>query len=156
MMALLTRGLLFSIFPSSQPGNMTGPFRISERTHSGLILMTKLAEAHAGGAYVTLKEVAAPMMLSEGYLEEVAAGLKNAGLIKGRTGPKGGYLLTRDPKTITAEDIVTALEGPVAFVECQTGAACPVQHACSSKSLWGTLQKKIVSSLRETTLASIT
>lgn len=135
---------------------MTGPFRISERTHSGLILMTKLAEAHETGAYVTLKEVAAPMMLSEAYLEEVAAGLKAGGLIQGRTGPKGGYVLTRDPAKITAEDIVTALEGPVAFVECQTGAACPVQHACSSKSLWGALQKKIVTSLRETTLASIT
>lgn len=134
---------------------MTGPFRISERTHSGLILMTRLAEAYGTSEYVTLKEVAEPMMLSEGYLEEVAAALKTAGLIKGRTGPKGGYALTSDPAKITAEQIVTALEGPIALVECQTGAACPVQHACSSQSLWGALQKKILVSLRETKLAEI-
>jgi Rrf2 family protein len=134
---------------------MTGPFRISERTHSGFILMTQLAAAHGAGSYITLKDVASQMMLSEAYLEEIAAALKQAGLIQGRTGPKGGYALTRKPNTITAEAIVIALEGPVAFVECQTGAACPVQHACSSQTLWGMLQKKIVASLRETTLASL-
>jgi Rrf2 family iron-sulfur cluster assembly transcriptional regulator len=134
---------------------MTGPFRISERTHSGLILMTKLAEAYRDGGRVTVKDVASSMMLSEAYLEEVAASLKASGLIQGRTGPKGGYELTRKPGEITAEQIVTALEGPVTFVECQTGAACPVQHACSSKSLWSSLQEKIVRSLRETTLAEI-
>lgn len=117
--------------------------------------MTKLAEAHERGEYVTLKEVAAPMMLSEAYLEEVAAGLKKAGLIEGRTGPKGGYILTREPKTITAEDIVTAIEGPVSLVDCQSGAACPVEGSCSSKSLWSSLQKKIVTSLKETTLAEV-
>lgn len=134
---------------------MTGPFRISERTHSGLILMSKLAEVYGTGAYVTLRDVATPMMLSEGYLEEVASVLKRAGLIEGRTGPKGGYVLTREPKNITAEEIITALEGPVAFVECQTGAACPVQHACSSRSLWSSLQKKMVAILRSTSLAEI-
>ena len=134
---------------------MTGPFRISERTHSGLILMTKLAEAHASGERVTVKEVAASMLLSEGYLEEVAASLKSAGLIQGHTGPKGGYDLTRDPETITAEDIVTAIEGPVVLVECQTGTACPVEQACSSKTLWGTLQKSILESLRATRLADV-
>jgi len=134
---------------------MTGPFRISERTHSGLILMTRLAEAYQKDERVTVKDVAGAMMLSEGYLEEVAASLKAAGLIQGRTGPKGGYELTRDPSAITAEDIVIAIEGPVVLVDCQTGAACPVQHACSSKSLWGSLQKKILGSLRETTLKEV-
>ena len=151
----MTEQRVARIFPSTQQGNMTGPFRISERTHAGLILMTELANTYGTGVYVTLKNVAEQMRLSEGYLEEVAAGLKQAQLIQGRTGPKGGYMLSRAPGAITAEDIVTALEGPVVFVACQTGATCPVQHACSSQTLWGSLQKKIVSSLRETTLAEV-
>lgn len=134
---------------------MNGPFRISERAHSGFILMTRLADVHGSDAYVTLKDVADSMRLSEAYLEEVAASLKAAGLVRGRTGPKGGYALARDPATITAEEVLTAIEGPVTLVECQSGMVCPVEHACASKTLWGTLQKKIVASLKETTLAEM-
>ena len=135
---------------------MSGLFHISERTHSGLILMTCLAERHANEEPVTLKDVALRMRLSEGYLEEVAASLRSAGLIKGRTGPKGGYVLVRTPDAITTEDIVTALEGPIALVGCQeTGVTCPVEGGCSSKRVWHSLQRRIQSSLRETTLAEL-
>ena len=129
-------------------------FNINERTHSGLILMTCLAEQV--GEFMTLKYVAQRMKLSEGYLEEVAAALRSAGLITGRTGPKGGYALTRPPEKITTEDVITALEGPIALVGCQSnGIACPVEGGCSSKRVWNALQRKIQSSLRETTLAEI-
>lgn len=131
-------------------------FHISERTHSGLILMTCLAERHADERLMTLKDVAARMKLSEGYLEEVATALRAAGLIKGRTGPKGGYVLARKPNAITTEDIITAIEGPIVLVGCQSkGAACPVENGCSSKRVWNALQRRIQTSLRETTLAEI-
>lgn len=135
---------------------MNSLFHISERTHSGLILMTCLTEHHANKQPMTLKEIAARMKLSSGYLEEVAAALRAAGLISGRTGPRGGYTLTRAPKSITTEDVITALEGPIALVGCQTdGETCPLAGGCSSERLWGALQSKIVASLRETTLADI-
>lgn len=133
---------------------MNGPFRISERTHSGFILMTRLAEVHGTDARLSLKEIAEGMPLSEGYLEEIAAALKNAGLIQGRTGPKGGYVLTRDPSDITAEDILVAIEGPIAIVECQT-AVCPVEGSCVSRTLWGRLQQNIRASLHATRLSEI-
>ncbi|HWQ99481.1 MAG TPA: Rrf2 family transcriptional regulator [Candidatus Methylomirabilis sp.] len=129
-------------------------FKLSERTHSGLILMTCLAERM--GEFLSLKEVASRMKLSEGYLEEVASALRAAGLVTGRTGPKGGYALTRPPEKITTEEVVIALEGPIVLVGCQEkGTDCPIEGGCSSKRVWNALQHRIQTSLRETTLAEI-
>lgn len=131
-------------------------FHISERTHSGFIFMSELAARRADGGLVSLKEVARRRKLSEGYLEEVAAALRSAGLIQGRTGPRGGYILVRGADAITAKDIITALEGPIALAGCQiTDAACPVSRGCSSKRLWGELQEKILAALQGITLAEI-
>lgn len=135
---------------------MQSIFRVSARAHLGVILMAKLSESHSNGEYTALRDVADVMSLSEGYLEEIAASLKAHHLVIGKTGPKGGYRLARNPKTISAEDILIALEGPVELVDCQTGtASCPVSHLCHSKHLWFFLQEHIRDALRQKTLADI-
>jgi len=134
-----------------QPKTANSLIRVSARNHAGLILMTELAQS---ADFVSLRDVAGHMGLSQGFLEEVAADLKNAGLIKGRKGPGGGYCLAKAAGNITAEQILTALEGPISLVACH-GGACPVAAACASKSLWGFLQRDIIKSLKRTTLAEI-
>jgi Rrf2 family protein len=135
---------------------MSGFFRVTARDHSGLILMTALAERYSSEVYLSLQDVAADMQLSQGYLEEVAASLKKAGLIAGKQGPSGGYRLAKAPADITLEDIVTALEGPVALVDCQSSPIpCPVEGKCSSKRVWHVLQGHIQHALRGMTLDSL-
>lgn len=127
--------------------------RVSARNHLGLILMAELAHAED---FLSLQTVADRMKLSQGYLEEIATALKQAGLIEGRKGPNGGYRLAKPTKAISIEQVLTALEGPVAMVECQASEKqCPVESVCSSKSLWDFLQKDVVQTLRETTLEDL-
>lgn len=141
---------------------MNSLFRVSSRNHAGMIMMTMLASAKSRslasamtkGEFLSLREIADCMHLSQGFLEEIAMALKKAGLISGRKGPGGGYRLAKPAAKITAEQILVALEGPVMFVDCASGH-CPVASACSSKSLWGFLQKDVVKSLHQTTLADI-
>lgn len=141
---------------------MNSLFRVSARNHAGMIMMTMLASAKSRslasamtkGEFLSLQEIADCMHLSQGFLEEIAMSLKKAGLISGRKGPGGGYRLAKPAAKITAEQILVALEGPVMFVDCGSGH-CPVASACSSKSLWGFLQKDVVKSLRQTTLADV-
>ncbi len=132
---------------------MNSLFRVSERNHFGLILMTQLAKLPEG-AFLSLKEAAEDMSMPLGYLEEIAGLLKTAGLVQGRQGPKGGYRLAKTAQEITAKEIVEALEGPVAFVACMDGG-CPVSGKCHSKKLWGFLQKNVVQTLHETRLSEI-
>ena len=134
---------------------MNSLFRVSERHHSGLILMTELANAYSDPAsFRSLSEIADRMHISSGYLEEIALRLREAKLIEGRKGPGGGYRLKRSPDKITAEEIIRAIEGPLALVDCQA-AGCPVEGACHSKTLWNFLYASVRQTLQNTSLSSI-
>lgn len=136
---------------------MSSLFQVSERSHAGLILMAELALEYGGDQRnLTLVDVAREKLLSHGYLEEIACALKKADLIKGKKGPHGGYVLTRPPGQITAEQILIALEGPIVLVSCQQApGTCPAERGCSSRSFWGVLQARVLETVRETTLADI-
>lgn len=141
---------------------MNSLFRVSARNHAGLILMAELARpashvprpASGEVAFVSLKDVAERMGLSQGFLEEIATDLKKSKLIEGRKGPGGGYRLAKPANKITAEEILSALEGPVQMISCTCGP-CPKEKGCSSKSLWSFLHRDIAKSLKSTTLAEI-
>lgn len=127
---------------------MHGFFRISSRLHLAFILMTELAKVDG---FLSLKEIGTRMSVSDGYLEEIAAALKSAGLIVGKKGPNGGYRLSRKPNKISAAEIVIALEGPLELVDCH-GGACPAEHLCGSKRMWDFLREDIRASLENKTL----
>lgn len=131
---------------------MKGFFRIPERLHIACIFMTELCEASREDRRLSLKELGSRMSISDGYLEEIAASLKKAGLIQGRTGPNGGYMLAVKPKEISAKAIVEAIEGPIAIVRCHDNAECPFHGKCHSRKLWDVLQGRIQDVLEKTTL----
>lgn len=134
---------------------MAGFFRIPARLHLGFILMTELALRYEKEQSITLKQIAAQMGASDGYLEEVAASLKAAKLIKGVTGPKGGYRLARHPDLITAEEIVKAIEGDINLVRCHDEGVCPNENSCHSKYLWDFLQDTVGQALRQKRLSQL-
>lgn len=133
---------------------MSGFFHVSARDHAALILMTALARAYADASFQSLQAIAQEMQLSSGYLEEISAALKSAGLIVGKQGPGGGYRLARAPQDISIADIVTAMEGPIELVDCQSSSSvCPVEGKCVSKNVWHKLQTTLRDSLRNMSLA---
>lgn len=124
-----------------------------------MIIMSALAEGQAsanksGDGFISLKEIANDMGLSQKFLEEIAAALKKAKLVIGKKGPGGGYKLVRPAKDMSVYDILVALEGPIAPMSCD-GAFCPVAGKCSSKILWGGLHKELVKSIKATSLSQI-
>jgi Rrf2 family cysteine metabolism transcriptional repressor len=90
--------------------------KISTKGRYGLTIMLELARKHGDGP-TSLKSIAKDNKLSEHYLEQLAAPLRNAGLIRSIRGAYGGYVLTKEPREITAGDIIRVLEGPITPVE---------------------------------------
>lgn len=90
--------------------------KISTKGRYGLTIMIELGKKHGEGP-VSLKSIAQTHQLSEHYLEQLAAPLRNAGLIKSVRGAYGGYKLAHEPHEITAGDIIRVLEGPISPVE---------------------------------------
>lgn len=78
--------------------------------------MIELAKKFGDGP-ISLKSIAQTHGLSEHYLEQLIAPLRNARLVKSVRGAYGGYVLAHNPKDITAGDIIRVLEGPISPVE---------------------------------------
>ncbi|MDQ0197182.1 cysteine metabolism transcriptional regulator CymR [Neobacillus ginsengisoli] len=90
--------------------------KISTKGRYGLTIMIELAKKHGEGP-ISLKAIAQANELSEHYLEQLIAPLRNAGLVKSIRGAYGGYVLTDIPSKITAGDVIRVLEGPITPVE---------------------------------------
>jgi len=93
------------------------------------------------------------------YLEQLVASLRRAGLVNGKRGAGGGYLLARDPAKITAGDIVRALEGPIEPQIC-TAEGDPVlncvrEQSCGTRTVWLRLQSSIAAALDGMNLAEL-
>ncbi|MDN5709569.1 MAG: Rrf2 family transcriptional regulator, partial [Planococcus sp. (in: firmicutes)] len=70
--------------------------KISTKGRYGLTIMIALGKQYGAGP-VPLRKIAADNELSEAYLEQLVAPLRNSGLVKSVRGAYGGYMLTRHP-----------------------------------------------------------
>src|SRR4051812_33454983 len=117
-----------------------------------------------GEAPISLAEIADDDGLPLAYLEHLVARLRKAGLVDSRRGSRGGYMLARPAAQITMAEVVEALEGSIAPIECISQSAdgsivCAREserdHVCPSKLLWTRVRMSIIGTLRETTLADL-
>jgi len=140
----------------------------STRAEYGVRVMVALANEQEkdGSTPVpsSLAQIAEDNGLPFAYLEHLAARLKKAGLIESRRGPRGGYLLAKPADAISMAEIVEALEGQIAPIECISSSAegdvtCSregeVNEICPTKILWTRVQGAIVRSLADMTLGDL-
>src|SRR4029077_6612835 len=140
----------------------------STKAEYGVRVMVELArragEERAGGDPISLAEIAEPDGLPLAYLEHLVARLRKAGLVDSRRGSRGGYMLARSPVEITMAEVVEALEGSIAPIECISqgpdgSIVCSREsdpgHVCPTKLLWTRVRFSIVRTLQETTLADL-
>jgi len=135
----------------------------STKAEYGVRVMVELAR-RSGQEPIPLAEIAAHDGLPLAYLEHLVARLRKAGLVDSRRGSHGGYLLARPASEITMAEVVEALEGSIAPIECISEAAdgsivcsreADADHVCPTKLLWTRVRFSIISTLRETTLADL-
>ena len=128
----------------------------------GVRLLIQLG-GQAGDAPVSLKAIAEAEHLPLAYLERIAALLKKAGLVAATRGAHGGYELGRPSAEITMDQVVLALEGAIAPMDCffddREGRVLCSHHtdaqACATKLLWTRVQIGVIRSLQRTTLAEL-
>jgi len=117
--------------------------------------MMELA-SHFGQGPVFVGTIAKNQDISGNYIHTLLAGLKAAGFVRAVRGPSGGYELTSDPSTISALDVVRALEGygwPVACVAKKEW--CDRSKTCAARDLWTKLGAAMEKVLSEITLEEL-
>lgn len=126
---------------------------VSAKSEYGLSFLAYLA--NNPDRVISLSEMAEKELISQGYLEEVAGILSRAGLLKGKKGKGGGYVLARNPKEIRISEVIASLEGPISPVKCLGSAKCYKEKICQTKDVWSSLKVKIEEHLSEITLADV-
>lgn len=119
--------------------------KISTKGRYGLTIMMELASQYGEGP-TSLKSIAEKHQLSEHYLEQLVAPLRNSGLVKSIRGAYGGYILARPPEEISAGDIIRVLEGPISPVDFTE------EDDPAKRDLWIRIRDSIASVLNSTTL----
>lgn len=134
----------------------------STKAEYGIHVMAHLGR-HGGSSPVSLATIAEAEGLPLAYLEHLVQRLRRAGLVDSTRGAHGGYTLARAAEDITMAEVVQALEGDLAPIECITEGQdgvlmCARERSqdplgpCPTKLLWTRVQGSIVRTLQDMTL----
>ncbi len=130
--------------------------RLASRARYALRMMLDVARHGGDRRPVSLATVAGRTDLSRGYLEQVALSLRNARLLRGVSGRKGGYRLASPPSEISVGQVIEAMIGPVCLVDClEDPKICPRTAYCECRVVYGLINQQIAEALRSYTLADL-
>jgi Rrf2 family protein len=93
--------------------------RLSKKADYGLMAMKHLAE-HADRGACSAKDVADSYRIPQELLAKILQRLVKSGLLKSQHGTHGGYVLARDAKSISAYEVIRAIDGPLFITSCVT------------------------------------
>lgn len=83
----------------------------SAKTEYGLVALIELAAAYGSGGLLQTGEICRRHQIPERYLEQMLTALRKAGFLRSIRGPRGGFALARDPRTISVAEVEACLEG---------------------------------------------
>lgn len=129
--------------------------RLSTKCQYGVRAMFEIATGYNSGP-VTIREISEKQDVSVAYLEQILNQLRKAGIIKSVKGPGGGYILDKEPGSISIGTILKELEGPVAITSClDPKEGCIRVEGCVTHLLWKSLGEKIEAFLDNMTLQDL-
>jgi Rrf2 family protein len=128
--------------------------KVPQKLNLALLLLRRLAENQAGGHPMSLDGVSQEASVSQGYLEEVARLLRAAGLVAGRRGLHGGYVLAKPATDISVADAVVAVLGSTWSAECLSEKPTRQADAASSR-LWRKVQGQVMTTLGAVTISEL-
>ena len=127
--------------------------RLSRRARYALCGIFDLAYNGAGEP-VRVQSIGERQGIPFRFLEQIFQDLRKAGLVRGKRGPGGGYVLTRRPEDISLREIVEAIEGPLATAE-DAGTHSWSESTHRPDFLWGDLSSRMAEVLGEITVSDL-
>lgn len=108
------------------------------------------------GDIVQTREIADSEDIPRKYLPSIIRTLARGGLIRTLRGNQGGVMLARPSEEISLREVIEAVEGPIAIVQCISGPSqCSREDDCAVQPVYGNLQEMIIDQLEATTFADL-
>lgn len=129
--------------------------KLTKKADYGLIAMRHLA-THADLGACSAKDLAEMYSLPQEALAKLLQKLAKSGLLQSQQGTNGGYTLARDPRNISALDVIRALEGPLFMTSCTTAkGSCEQTSRCTVREPLRKVSQSIEEVLGRLTIAEM-
>ncbi len=102
---------------------------LTKKGKYGLKALVDLARLNPGEtAFIT--DVATRNNIPKKFLDAILLELRNAGILRSKKGPNGGYSLSKMPSEIMIGQVIRTLDGPLAPIRCASRTAFEACDDC--------------------------
>jgi len=134
--------------------------KVTAQEEYGLRCLVQLARGYTTRKPLTIPEIAESEKISGPYAGKLLAVLRQGGLVAGVRGRAGGYTLTRDPRAITLDEVLSVLGGRLFTSEyCSqfpgSETSCVHTDDCNIRSVWGSVELVLCCVFKRMTLADL-
>ena len=124
--------------------------KLSREEQYGIMALVDLAYNLNGGP-AQVRQIAKRQRIPQRFLEQIFATLRQADVVVGKRGPRGGYSLAKDPKEIRLEEVMRALR-PKLQEDTRTDAPALAELI---DVVWSEIEGSFQSTLRGVSLANL-
>lgn len=132
---------------------------ISQKAKYALRALIVLARCHGKDETLFISDIAEQQRIPKKFLEQILLDLKHHGMVVSRRGKAGGYMLLRNPDTITLGEVLRIVDGPLAPLPCLSRMAyrrcedCLEEKSCEVRRVFARLAVATRDVLDGTTIA---
>ncbi len=135
---------------------------ISLKTKYAIKALIVLAEERQdGGASLRIEDIATRANIPKRFLEHILLEMRKGGLISSRRGREGGYLLIREPESVSIGGVLRLIDWPIAPLPCLSRNAyhrcedCVDEATCKLRRVFGDLFSAYLLMVESLTLADL-
>ena len=129
--------------------------KLTKKADYGLIAMKHLAD-HAELGACSSKDVADAYGIPQEALAKILQRLVKARLLVSHHGINGGYVLARDSRTISAFEVIKAIDGPFFMTSCVTiRGECGQSNRCTVREPLRKVRESIEQVLSQISIADM-
>jgi len=137
---------------------MSSLIKVSQKGQYALRAFFELSLRFPAIQVTTVTEIAQSQKIPQKFLEQILLKLRTAGYIESKRGNQGGYILIKDPASVTVAEIIRCIEGADETLDClkETNKGhCLVGQGCAFKNLWDRAKEALSSVVDQTTFADM-
>lgn len=133
--------------------------KLTKKADYGLIALRHLALGEAG-VTASAKEMADAYGLPLPLLSKILQKLARGGMLQSVAGTNGGYRLTRDANSISAMEVIRAIDGPIVLTSCFTEhsgehKSCNTSAMCTVREPLRRVHEAMLALLERFTIAEL-
>jgi Rrf2 family protein len=129
--------------------------KLTKKADYGLIALKNLAE-HPEKVAVSAKDVADTYGIPAQLLAKILQQLTKSGLLKSHAGMNGGYALARAATSISAFEVILAIDGPFFITSCSKGkTGCEIGSNCTIKEPLARVNETIAGVLKSISIQDL-